>query len=987
MRRKWWLIVLTIVAVCCLCVPAETARAIEDSITIVAEEDYFRLEPNEARHIVIGEGIESIPDEAFIGWTALESVTLSSDVTTIGDNAFKDCASLKNVSVSSGKTSNVTNIGDGAFENCKVLKSVDLSKVTSIGNRVFCNCVTLENLDLSKVTSIGNRVFYNCATLKNLDLSNMTEIGPSSFYGCTSLESVNLSNVKKIGGDAFNGCANLKEVALPETAILETIGIGAFENTALTAFNWPSTITAIPDRVFCDCTELISVTLPEGVTSIGINAFSNTALTTITIPASVTVISNGAFSGTPLTSVTLPESLTSMGYIGESNLAIGTFENCTALTSVTLPSGLTQIGKKDFKGCSSLTTIKCGEHENTLPATLQTVGEEAFVGTGLTALTYTEHLNASRDSFPAGIKLTAQPDSKNDHEWNVVWTWDGYSSATATLRCTKDAMGDHSEEQIATGTAITAQITTPATCTTTGVKTYTASVKFDANGATYTNSTTEILPAAHRWSTTWSSDETHHWHNCLNENCPVTENSQKDGYGAHSGTDDDDCSTAVACATCGRILTAAQQHDFGSWTSNENGTHTRSCQHDGCSVTETEDCVFANGVCTFCGYEQPAEPEPEEPGTDVPSRPSTPEPDGPTTGDSDGWLDIADELADADEGDAVTVDMGEETEVPAEIFETIAGKDVTLDFDMGDGLIWTVNGQDIPAGATLADLDLGVALGTSGIPVEVINAITGERTSVQITLAYDGEFGFVLSLMAPLGAENAGLWANLYHFDGDAGRMDFESASVVDAEGNVSLPFSHASQFAIILDDHSHAVITLPFTDVDEDDWFYEPVCWIYGEGLMTGVSDALFAPDLAMSRAMLVSMLARLENVTESESVGFSDVAESDWYAVAVNWAAREGIVGGFEDGSFQPNAPLTREQLASILYRYAAYKGYDVSARTELSHYTDAPSAWAEEVVQWAVAEGLLRGVTGDELQPQKSATRAEVAAIFQRFLADVR
>ena len=108
-------------------------------------------------------------------------------------------------------------------------------------------------------------------------------------------------------------------------------------------------------------------------------------------------------------------------------------------------------------------------------------------------------------------------------------------------------------------------------------------------------------------------------------------------------------------------------------------------------------------------------------------------------------------------------------------------------------------------------------------------------------------------------------------------------------------------------------------------------------------------------------------------------------WYATAVNWAASEGIVGGFGDGNFSPNTAITREQLAAILMNYAAYKGEDVSNRASLATYTDQPSTWAEETMSWAVAEGLISGVTADTLQPQGAATRAQVAAILQRFLSE--
>ena len=173
------------------------------------------------------------------------------------------------------------------------------------------------------------------------------------------------------------------------------------------------------------------------------------------------------------------------------------------------------------------------------------------------------------------------------------------------------------------------------------------------------------------------------------------------------------------------------------------------------------------------------------------------------------------------------------------------------------------------------------------------------------------------------------------------------------------------------------------FIDVAPNAWYKDAVQYAYAGGLMTGVSDTEFAPEATTTRAMIVSTLARLENVTSAESAGFADVSANDWYATAVNWAANVGVVNGYEDNTFKPNTAITREQLAAILMNYAACIGQDVSNRADLSAYTDQPSAWAEETMSWAVAEGLITGVTNDELQPQGNATRAQVAAILQRFL----
>lgn len=177
----------------------------------------------------------------------------------------------------------------------------------------------------------------------------------------------------------------------------------------------------------------------------------------------------------------------------------------------------------------------------------------------------------------------------------------------------------------------------------------------------------------------------------------------------------------------------------------------------------------------------------------------------------------------------------------------------------------------------------------------------------------------------------------------------------------------------------------MPFVDVNEGDWFYDVVLYAYENGLMTGTSADTFAPNTATTRGMIVSMLARLEGVTSAESAGFTDVANNDWYATAVNWAASEGIVNGFEDDTFRPNAPITREQMAAILYNYADYKGYDVSARADLSDYADAASisSWAEDVLAWANAEGLINGMTATTIDPQGATTRAQTAAMFERFL----
>ena len=181
----------------------------------------------------------------------------------------------------------------------------------------------------------------------------------------------------------------------------------------------------------------------------------------------------------------------------------------------------------------------------------------------------------------------------------------------------------------------------------------------------------------------------------------------------------------------------------------------------------------------------------------------------------------------------------------------------------------------------------------------------------------------------------------------------------------------------------------LPFTDVAETDWFHDAVRYVYDNGLMDGVGDGQFAPNATTTRAQLVTILYRLAGEPDvSGDVAFTDVESGLWYSNAVAWAAQNGIVNGISETEFAPSGDLTREQLATILYRYAESMGYDVSASADLSGFPDADQiqSYATEALSWAVAEGLLQGFEDDSLQPQSTATRAQIATILMRFCEGV-
>lgn len=180
----------------------------------------------------------------------------------------------------------------------------------------------------------------------------------------------------------------------------------------------------------------------------------------------------------------------------------------------------------------------------------------------------------------------------------------------------------------------------------------------------------------------------------------------------------------------------------------------------------------------------------------------------------------------------------------------------------------------------------------------------------------------------------------------------------------------------------------LPFTDVSTSDWFYSDVMFVYENGLFSGTDSRSFSPNASMTRAMLVTVLYRLEGEPAGTgSSSFSDVSSGSYYEKAVAWAAANGIVTGTGSTSFSPDAKVTREQLAAILYRYAQYKKLDTDAGAKLDSFSDAGnvSGYASEALSWAVSEGLINGASG-RLMPKGDATRAQVAAILHRFVENV-
>ena len=333
----------------------------------------------------------------------------------------------------------------------------------------------------------------------------------------------------------------------------------------------------------------------------------------------------------------------------------------------------------------------------------------------------------------------------------------------------------------------------------------------------------------------------------------------------------------------------------------------------------------------------------------------------------------AKELKNAKEGSTVAIDMKGETKLPASVTKEIAGKDVTVELDMGGGMVWSFNGLDVPKGGV--SLNLGAKTGTKTIPAKVINALTGEATTIQLQLNHNGPFGMSLKLSVDLGKKHDGLYANLYIYNPKSGELEFQSAGMISG-GKASWVFDHASDYAIVIDKESHEPVTFP--DVPDTAYYAEAVNWAVAKKITEGIGNKLFGSNDPCTRAQIVAFLWRAAGSPGPKTMsGFSDVPADSYYAKAVAWAVENGITGGTGDGKFSPDATCTRAQAVTFLYRASGMPA--VSGNAAFSDV--ATNAYYAAAVKWAEKNGITGGIGGGLFGSDNNCTRAQIVTFLFR------
>ena len=985
--------------------------------------------------ITIPDGITQIADSVFSDCSSLMNIEIPDSVTRIGAGAFKNCSSLTSVTIPEG----VTSIFDYTFEGCSSLTTVTIpSKVMNIGKRAFF-LSGLTSVTLPKwVESVGNKAFSNCDGLTEINVAEgnsvyssengvmfnkakttllaypagkteaeycipdtVTSIGDSAFFGCNNMKSITLSDrIVKVDSSAFGECDGLLDITVCnlecEIAVGNTLGLpdlayvhGYAGSTAESFANdygyyFVDIENPVPQQMSGNCGDAVtwqydresrtltisgsgamddyseyqneqsvippwchvkmtsngvkwvkrkfyiqSLVVEPGVTYLGSYAFSNCMyLENVTISETVTCIGEAAFLGcNGLPAVTIPFGVTEIGK--------DAFAACWILSEVMLSDSVTSIGNGAFQDCVNLTEV-------TLSTGLTSIGANAF----------DDDINLKNITIPASVT------SIGDH---------------AFFQCTHLKavyfMGDAPK----LGWDVFKEYSSPVDANIRGLTLYYQEGRTGWTSPTWNDYPTAIWEHPHSYADAVTAPT------CTEK-----------GYTTHT-------------CECGDSYTDtyvdAIGHDFGAWTQTkaptctEKGEEKRTCSR--CDAFETRE-IAAHGHTEVVDAAVPA----------------TCTEAGKTEGKHCsvcGTVLVAQETVDALGHDygawtqtkaPTCTEKGEEKRTCSrcDAFET---REIAA---LGHNFVdWTQT--KIPT-CTEKGEEKSVCSRCDAIETREIAALGhdfGDWTqTIAPTCTEKGEEERTCSRCDVFETREIAAHGHTEVVDAavpatctEAGKTEGKHCSVCGAvlvaQEAVPAP-GHSYKDGVCTvcgakDPDYQPVEPVEFSDVSEKAWYYDAVQYASQNGLMNGVGNGKFDPEGSMTRAMLVTVLWRYEGEPAEGENTFTDVPNGTWYTDAVAWAAEKGIVGGVGNGNFDPEGSITREQMATILFRYAQKKNIDTSKRGELSGFADSGkvSSWAKDAVQWTVAEKIINGSDG-KLLPQGNATRAQVSAILMRFLENI-
>lgn len=908
-------------------------------------------------NVVIPDGVRCVDAECFRGQSKMTGITFPGSVVKIGSEAFSGCTGLKSVTI----PDSVRQLGWGTFYGCSALTDLSLGTgLEEIPSKLFYGCGKLTKVVIPEgVTALGEHPFEGCTSLTSISF-------PSTLYRCADYDTTisedcpYFQSLPKNGPLYFGGCfmgtledgqigssqnttikagtkglaryslTGLQSVKLPEGLVY--IGEEALEFGEFTSIQLPSTVKEIDDSAFAYCEKLTGVKLPGGIRRLGQSCFEScTSLASVTLPAGLEEIGDLCFSNcTALRSVSIPNGIVNLPY---------TFYGCTALTSVSL--GTAANLNNTFYGCTGLKSV-------TLPDSVKFLNE-AFHGCScLTSITLpAKLLEIGYGSFAgcAALKSISIPDS-------VKYVTADAFEGSGWLAAQKGSV-------YAGRILISYQGTMPAN-TTLAVREGTVGIASFAL-CNQPNLKSVVLPDSLKYM------DASAFSYCENLK------SVEFGGTAYIGKEAFSYCTALEAvhfpATIRYIDSGAFEGcaALKAFSADEGLQHICENAFYGCEgISYAVIPASVSEMCRLCI------------GMDCP------------------WFNVYEPL----EGFTIYGTAGSEAERYANEcgIPFVEGKPAAHTHQYTTAV---VAATCVHEGYTLMVCACGDVQMTGITPKTAHNYSNGICIVCGVSNGEHGDdphtHSYNTSVTKPTCTEG-GYTTYTCTICGDSYVADYVDALGHDfVDGICSRCGAKDPNYKPIEPDKPcDGGASCPgksFTDMPKpNNWAHAGIDFCVENGLFAGTSATTFSPDGNMTRAMLVTVLYRLEGqpaVTASNP--FSDVANGQWFTNAIIWAADKGIVSGVGGGKFNPNGNITREQIATIMYRYAEYKSYDVSATADLKPFPDETdvSAWAYKALAWANAEGLVSGVGANGtnyLQPLGNATRAQVAAILMRYVKNI-
>ena len=685
-------------------------------------------------------------------------------------------------------------------------------------------------------------------------------------------------------------------------------------------------VTTIGDYIFASCTNITNIDIPDSVTSIGNYAFNNcTGLTNINIPNSVTSIGNHAFYNCGgLTNMNIPNSVASIG--------AEAFGNCIRLTSVTIPETLTVLSSYLFSGCTSLTSI-------TIPDSVTLIGYCAFQKcSGLTSINIPNSVaSIGEEAFGncTGLTSIMIPDSVTD------------IGARAFMYCTHlnsitipDSVTNIGGAAFKNCTQLTS-ITIPESIT-------------RLKGWTFQNCTRLIditLPKS------LQNIYSYEFSGCIG----LTDMKLPINLRTISDFAFEDC-TALKWISIPASVYRIEKYSFqncknlkdiffrgssNQWNSvdknkysgiSDVAVHYGSgfCGKNLTYIVDENDHLIITGSGDMYDYDLRYL-------TWIPTLTSVTIEEGATS-----------------IGECAFRDCTALTSITIPNSVTTIGRDAFWDCDSLTSItipnsVTTIGPNAFWDCDSLTSITIPNSVTTIGPDAfEYCDSLTSIIIPASVTSIGSSAFSGCTAL------------TDVYY---ESTEEDWNKKNLYDFGKNVTIHFID---------------INLPFKDVFTDDWYYSVAKECYETGLINGTSATTFSPMQEMTRAMVVTILWRMEGQPKVDfNNKFSDVSSKQWYATSISWAEKAGVVHGYGDGTFKPDAAVTREQVAVMLANYATYKGVYVPGTKKLNTYPDGSqvSNWAQAGMKWALTNGIVSGNGAGYLNPKKSATRAEGAAMLLR------